>query len=122
MKIVLIYAIAITMASFAFSEKDKLTGRWETPPSPKGNITGVVFKSDKSFEGYINRKPFVSGTYTFEKDIFTFRDNGCEGKQGVYRVIFFSNEDSLRLVPIADSCEERKNGMSKLVMGRVKFY
>jgi hypothetical protein len=118
MKIALIYAAA--MAAIVMSEKDRLSGRWESKPSPKGNVTGVVFKTDNSFEGYVNRKPFVSGTYTFEDDIFSFTDNGCEGKRGVYKVFFFSNADSLRFIPIADSCTERKEGMSKLVMGRVK--
>lgn len=118
MKIALIYAAA--MASVVLAEKDRLSGRWESKPSPKGNVTGVVFKTDQTFEGYVNRKPFVSGTYTFEDNIFTFTDNGCEGKRGVYKVFFFSNADSLRFVPIADSCIERKEGMSKLVMGRVK--
>jgi hypothetical protein len=118
MKIVLIYAAV--MASVVLTEKDRLTGRWETKPSSKGNVTGVVFKTDKSFEGYINKKPFTSGTYTLEDDIFTFRDNGCEGVRGVYKIFFFSNADSLRLVPIVDSCIKRKEGMSKLVMGRVK--
>ncbi|WP_213086930.1 hypothetical protein [Chitinophaga agrisoli] len=117
MKIVLLY-VAV-MASIVMAE-DRLTGRWESQPSPKGNVTGVVFKTDHSFEGYVNKKPFVSGTYTLQDDIFTFSDNGCEGKRGVYKIFFFSNADSLRLIPIVDSCAERKQGMSKLVMGRVK--
>lgn len=35
---------------------DKLTGSWQTHPSPKGNITTVYFKEDKTFEGFINKK------------------------------------------------------------------
>lgn len=118
MKIVLIFAAA--MAYISFAEKDRLSGRWQSQPSPKGNVTGVVFKTDSTFEGYVNKKPFVSGTYTLQDDIFTFTDNGCEGKRGVYKLFFFSNADSVRFVPIEDSCERRKEGMSKLVMGRVK--
>lgn len=118
MKIVLIFCAA--MAYVTLAEKDRLSGRWETKPSTKGNVTGVVFKTDSTFEGYVNKKPFVSGTYTLRDDIFTFTDNGCEGKRGVYKIFFFSNADSVRFVPIEDSCTERKNGMSKLVMGRVK--
>jgi len=99
---------------------EKLVGRWESPVSPKGNVTGVVFKADSTFEGYVNQKPFVTGTYSLKNDTFTFVDNGCDGKQGTYKVIFFSNEDSIRMQPIEDGCEERKNGMSKLVLGRKK--
>ena len=104
----------------AFATKDKLAGRWESQPSVNGNITGVVFKTDSSFEGYINKKPFVSGKYIFKNSILSFTDNGCEGKEGVYKIIFFSNNDSLRFVPVNDSCDQRKEGMSRLIMGRVK--
>ena len=104
----------------AFALKDALTGRWETQPSVNGNITGVVFKTDSSFEGYINKKPFVSGKYVFNEGILSFTDNGCDGKEGVYKIIFFSNNDSLRFVPVNDSCDQRRQGMSRLIMGRVK--
>ena len=84
---------------------DMLTGRWETKVSPKGNVTGVVFKADNTLEGYINRKPFVSGKYSFLSDsTITMLDNGCEGKPAISKVIIFSNGDSLRLLPIEDPC------------------
>ncbi len=112
--------ISVTfMALLAFTVKDKLTGRWETKPSPKGNITGVIFKPDNSFEGYVNKKPFVSGTYTFEDSLFSFVDNGCEGQRGIYKIVFFSNEDSIRFEPVSDSCDERRNGMTRTILGRV---
>ena len=111
---------ASVLAVLAVTGPDQLTGKWETKPSPKGNITGVVFKEDQSFDGYVNKKPFTSGTYHLEDSTFELVDNGCNGATGKYRIIFFSNNDSFRLRPIDDPCEERKNGMSKLVMGRVK--
>ena len=117
MKTVLMAVAVLMLLSFA---TDRLIGRWETNPSVNGNVTGVVFKSDSSFEGYINKKPFVSGRYTLRDSIFTFTDNGCDGKQGVYKIAFFSNNDSLRFVPVNDSCTERREGMSRLIMGRVK--
>ena len=117
MKTVLMAVAVLILLSFA---TDRLIGRWETKPSINGNVTGVVFKSDSSFEGYVNKKPFVSGRYTLRDSIFTFTDNGCDGKQGVYKIVFFSNNDSLRFVPVTDSCTERKEGMSRLIMGKVK--
>ena len=116
MKKVLVAVAVLMLLSFA---TDKLIGRWETRPSENGNVTGVVFKADSSFEGYVNKKPFVSGRYTLHDSIFTFTDNGCDGKQGVYKIVFFSNSDSLRFVPINDSCTQRREGMSRLIMGRV---
>lgn len=113
--------ISIVAMIFAvFPPEDKLTGRWETKPSEKGNVTGVFFKSDNNFEGYINKKPFTSGRYTLEDDVLSFVDNGCDGMKGVYKIIFFSGADSLRFQPIADSCVGRREGMSRLVMGKVK--
>lgn len=35
---------------------DMLAGRWESRPSEKGNVTGVVFKNGNSMEGYVNKK------------------------------------------------------------------
>ena len=113
--------IAATMlALISFTIPDQLTGTWETQVSPNGNVTRVVFKSDNTFEGFINNKPFVTGSYKFENDILSFVDNGCEGKKGVYKIVFFGNADSLRFEPIQDSCEERRNGMIRTVLGRVK--
>ena len=105
---------------FSFIPNDGIIGKWETKPSPKGNITTVIFKDDNSFEGFINRKPFVSGHYSFSDGVLSFTDNGCKGQQGIYKIDFFSNSDSLRFEPSSDSCDERRNGMIRTVLGRVK--
>jgi hypothetical protein len=114
--------VSLSTMLFAFTATDKLTGKWESQLSSKGNVTGVVFKEDNSFEGFINKKPFVTGTYSYsaEDSILTFTDNGCNGATGVYKINFFNNADSLRFVAISDSCTERRGGMQKLIMGRVK--
>jgi hypothetical protein len=110
------------IGSFLLVANDPLTGRWETKPSEKGNVTGVVFKNDSILEGYVNKKPFTSGIYRFSaKDsVLSFTDNGCNGAEGIYKVLFYSNSDSLRFKAISDSCDERRNGMQRLIMGRVK--
>jgi len=115
-KVLLYSALAILSV---FIETNKLIGRWESKPSEKGNVTGVVFK-DSTFEGYVNKKPFVSGIYKLENEVFSFVDNGCEGKKGVYKIVFFSDWDSLRFEPITDSCNDRRNGMSRLILGKKK--
>jgi hypothetical protein len=118
MKILSIAVIAVAL--FAFVPADILIGRWESKPSVNGNVTGVVFKPDNKFEGYVNKKPFVSGTYSLSYDTCTIIDNGCDGKEAVYKLVFFSNGDSLRFEHIRDSCTERRNGMTRLVLGKVK--
>jgi hypothetical protein len=112
--------VAVMVSLGAFVSEDFLTGRWQTQVSPKGNVTSVVFKPDGSFEGFVNKKPFTTGKYTFKDSIFRFTDNGCGGTEGVYKVIAFSNGDSIRMEFISDTCTERKNGMLRLVLGRVK--
>ena len=72
---------------YAFAGENQLIGRWKSKASEKGNVTGVVFK-DSTFEGCVNRKPFVSGVYKMAKDTFSFVDNGCEGKRGVENYLF----------------------------------
>ncbi len=114
------FLISIVILASAFAIDNPLTGRWQTKPSENGNVTGVVFRTDSTFEGYVNRKPFVTGKYSLKDDVFTFTDNGCNGAQGVYKIVFFSNQDSLRFEVISDECVERLQGMTKLIMGRVK--
>ena len=111
---------AATMLLFFLYTEDKLTGKWQTKPSVNGNVTGVVFKTDKSMEAYVNKKPFASGQYTFKDDVISFTDNGCEGRRAEYKTIFFADNDSLRFEVIMDSCDERRQGMSRLVLGKVK--
>ncbi|SIO50972.1 hypothetical protein [Chitinophaga niabensis] len=112
--------VLIALVSLLFIGENKLTGRWESAPAPNGNVTGLVFKKDNTFEGYVNKKPFVTGKYTLEGDILTFTDNACDGAQGVYKINYFSGTDSLRFQPVNDTCSNRRAGMSRLVMGRVK--
>ncbi|MBX2925000.1 MAG: hypothetical protein KF746_22555 [Chitinophagaceae bacterium] len=111
---------AFFIALLAFTSEKKLAGRWESKRSEKGNITGVVFKEDGSFEGYINKKPFVSGNYELQDSTFSFTDNGCNGAKGIYIIHFFSNNDSIRFEPVEDTCAERNAGMSRLILGRIK--
>jgi hypothetical protein len=115
--------ILISIATMLFlTSTGELAGRWESPISPKGNVTSVFFKKDNSFEGYVNKKPFVTGTYSYNTDdrTLTFTDNGCNGATGIYKVDFFSNEDSLRFVAISDTCTQRRQGMERLTLGRMK--
>jgi len=115
-----IYLVSFFLVALsAFTGNNPIEGRWETKPSEKGNVTGVLFKANYEFEGYVNKKPFVSGKYSVDGDMLSFTDNGCEGKKGTYQLIFFSNSDSLRFKAIMDECVDRRNGMEKTILGRV---
>lgn len=118
MKVVLI--IALIAGLLAFTVKDKLTGRWETTPDENGVITGIRFKSGNTFEMHVNKKAYASGTYALDDNVISFVDNGCVDTKGIYKIIFFSHSDSMRWEPIQDSCTDRRVGIPKLVLGRVK--
>jgi hypothetical protein len=120
MKSVIMSLIALKL--FSLSLTNSISGRWESRSST-GAVTGIVFKDDSTFEGYINKKPFFSGTYSYNEhdSIVSFVDNGCTvDSLGVYKVKFFSNSVSMRLVAISDACTRRKPGAERLVLGRVK--
>ena len=110
----------VILAFLSSTPKNVLLGRWETKPSVNGNVTGVVFKADSSYEAYINKKPFVSGRYIIKDSLVSIKENGCQDYVGTYRLVFFSHADSLRLVPVTDSCQQRREGMSRTILGRVK--
>ena len=111
--------IICLMVLLGSSSGEKLIGRWESI-SDKGNVTGVVFKDDNTFEGYVNKKPFVTGTYSFNDSIFTLQDNGCMGVTGTYTIHFYSNNDSFRIQLMHDDCEARGSGIHDRIFGRVK--
>ncbi len=113
--------ICIT-AILGFTSGIELKGRWETKPSEKGNITGLVFKADNTFEGYVNKKPFVSGTYSFNMadTLLTIQEGGCGGTPAIYKVNFFSDADSIRFSVVEDTCTQRKQGVQRMVLGRVR--
>jgi hypothetical protein len=113
-----IFFAAIISAIIAFSGKERLLGRWESQPSPSGNISGIVFKADNTYMAYTNRTPFTSGVYSLRDSLLTIRESACE-QPGTYKTIFYASGDSLRLQPVTDSCTERAKGISRLVFGRV---
>ena len=118
MKRIIAFSLIITF--FAFAPKNKIAGRWETKPSPKGNVTSVLFNKDNTHEVFVNKKTLTSGTYNIRRNIITFEETGCDGAKAEYKLIFFSNSDSLRFELVSDTCTPRRNGMLRTVLGRVK--
>jgi hypothetical protein len=115
-----VFFSGVLMMMTFLGDGDKILGRWETKPSVYGNVTGVFFKPDNTYEAYINKKPFVSGKYVLEDSVISITENGCKGITGSYKIILYSNSDSLRFQSLVDSCNERREGMNRIVLGRVK--
>lgn len=116
-------SILISIAAMLFyASTDELTGKWESPPSPEGNVATVLFKEDKTFETYMDGSPHINGGYSYSPNdsIFTIDDFACGGVTGIYKVNFFANGDSLYFTGIDDKCEERKVRVEAVILGRVK--
>lgn len=110
-------AILISCIALASTYQEKtLVGRWETK-LPDNTIAGIIYKADHTYQGYVNKKVFVAGSYDLKKDTLSMSDNGCPIK-GLYKITFFA--DSVRYNVIADSCKGRKHDVDKAVLGRVK--
>lgn len=91
----MIIFIIYALMQLAINAPGSITGRWETHQVNE-SILCMVFKPDNHFEGYINKKPFVSGTYTFQNDTIYMDGNGCINMPGKYKIYFLGNADSIR--------------------------
>jgi len=111
--------VVFTLVLLAFKTPQTITGRWETI-QPGGNTLGMIFKPDNHFEGYVNKKPFVSGTYIFSHNTIILNGNGCIDMPGKYRINFLKNIDSILWEVISDSCAARKKGLDNVVFSRIQ--
>lgn len=109
--------IFIGCVALAFTfQQNTIVGRWEAK-MPDNTIVGVIYKTDHTYQAYVNKKVFVSGKYGFSKDTLSMSDSGCPVK-GFYKLTFFA--DSVRYNVIRDTCSGRKHDVDKAVAGRVK--
>lgn len=121
MKKALIFSlIGIALATVSFTDPiNTITGRWQRK-NASGRILMANFRSDGSYDGFINGKPFVSGKYYVRQDTFAISDASCNiNYYGTYRLHFLS-ADSVRFAVIQDTCGGRREGTDKLALGRIK--
>lgn len=108
----------IALLAFAFTNPpNTLVGRWQKR-LPDGTLGGAIFRSDSSFDGLINNKPFVSGKYYVRQDTFHIQDGACGNYYGVYKLTFVT-ADSIHFAVIQDRCQGRRQGNDGLTLGRV---
>jgi hypothetical protein len=115
-RIIFICLIAFVTLSF-ITPPSQLVGRWQQ------TINGVkalfVFRSDDTFEVFINGKAFTNGKYFVRHDTLSMADVSCNtAYYGTYKLSFYA-PDSLRFTTIADTCQGRKGDMHNLTVGRV---
>lgn len=110
--------LAVTVAAIA--PANSLVGRWQKK-FPNGDVLMASFRTDGTYDLFVNNKAFVSGNYTLKGDDFGVSDGHCNLTYfGAYKLRFYSGTDSIRFTLVQDSCRSRRQGTSGLVLGRVK--
>ena len=108
--------IGCVALAFTFQQNTTIVGRWEAK-MPDNTVGGVIYKPDRTYQAYVNKKVFISGHYEIRNDTISMSDNGCPIK-GLYKLTFFA--DSVRYNVVMDSSNGRKHDVDKAVLGRVK--
>lgn len=109
--------IAVTAVSF-INPPNTLVGRWQQ--TYKGAIALLVFRTDDTFDAFVNGKLFTSGKYTVRQDTLFMADNSCNiAYYGTYKLGFYA-PDSVRFTTIADTCKGRNGDLHNFTVGRVK--
>jgi len=126
MKNILYLCFASILLSTAFTIKDgenSILGRWELNSIFDHQAFSflIVFRPTGKYDGFLNKKAFVSGTYEMKHDTLYIADPICNiDYKGTYRVEFFA-QDSLKFHLIQDTCIGRKEGLSELTYKKVKI-
>jgi hypothetical protein len=110
----------------AFKLMDDLSpiqGRWETSSVYQGQPFSFlfVFRNNGNYDGFLNKKTFVSGTYQLKHDTLYISDPICNSAyQGSYKVQYHGQLDSLTFHLIQDTCGGRQEGMDRITFKKVK--
>lgn len=127
MKKVLIYSVLAIMLSFsAFSpsnENISIVGKWECIKKFNGSAVSLVaiFRANGVYDGFVDKKAFVTGKYKMTQDTLHFIDvigNGIY--DATYKVKFFGDRDSLKVSVIQDTVVGRRQGTDGFVFKRIK--
>ena len=122
MKHVAILAVCLlALTSLAFDDPPaKLVGRWQMK-APPGQSLITAYRSDGTFDVFVNKKILASGTYKLSKDTLLISDPTCgNGYYGQYRLAFITT-DSVSQVYLQDSCTARRETIvGSPTMGRIK--
>jgi hypothetical protein len=104
--------ITVLFAALSFTaDNNPLVGKWEYSSKQPGGPFKLlaIFRGNGTFDGFINKKEFVSGTYHIKQDTLYIADPTCNVQyEGIYKVEFFGRRDSLKFHVIQDTCKGRR--------------
>ncbi|PZR07236.1 MAG: hypothetical protein DI539_23905 [Flavobacterium psychrophilum] len=93
-----------------------LVGKWEYSATHHGGPFKLmaVFRANGTFDAFVNKKEFVSGTYRLKNDTLYVSDPTCNAQyEGIYKVEFFGKNDSLLFHALQDTCVGRKTSTAE---------
>ncbi|MFD1257702.1 hypothetical protein ACFQ3S_12915 [Mucilaginibacter terrae] len=113
----------ILLSAFSIAvETESIQGRWELNSVFKGEPFSflIIFRNNGKYDGFLNKKTFVSGTYRMKHDTLYISDPICNSAyEGTYKVEFYK-QDSIKFHVIQDTCIGRRDGANGLVYKKVK--
>ncbi|HEY9197239.1 MAG TPA: hypothetical protein VIM77_13275 [Mucilaginibacter sp.] len=119
------FSILMAMLCMALSftyDNNLLVGKWEYSSTQPGGPFKLlaIFRANGTFDGFINKKEFVSGTYHMKQDTLYISDPTCNAQyEGIYKVEFFGQRDSLKFHVIQDTCKGRRQGTNGFLFRNV---
>jgi hypothetical protein len=116
-KLLFLSLLGISLFGMSFIyDTSPIVGRWEHIFKDGPTNFLVVFRADGTYDGFANKKAFVSGTYKMKNDTLYISDPTCNSKYaGTYRVEYFGKQDSIKFHVIQDTCIGRREGADGLV-------
>lgn len=109
-----LFFIGLTMlAILAFTDQpNSLVGQWQQ--KFRDVTVKTIYRTDGTFDTFINGKTFVSGKYKVSQDTFLTSGTGCgTDYNGTYHLTFLT-PDSIQLMLIQDTCQGRRNAIKRL--------
>jgi hypothetical protein len=100
-----------------------ILGRWELKGIDQGQPFSflVVFRTNGNYDGFVNKKTFVSGTFHMKHDTLYIADSICNSAyEGMYKVQYHGQQDSLTFHVIRDTCRARREGSDGFTFKKVR--
>ncbi len=124
MKTVLtLFIIAIFFSCSNKENNTSLEGKWAYNHSHDDKTYHdfiAYFKTDGTYDGIEDGKVTIAGgRYTQNNDTMYMNDASCNPHpKGSYKIIMWA-KDSMRLDPIIDSCDNRREGTKRFLFKRM---
>jgi hypothetical protein len=116
-------AIVLFSAFTISDDPNPILGRWELKGADHGQPFSflVVFRTNGNYDGFLNKKTFVSGTFHMKHDTLYIADPICNSAyEGMYKVQYHGERDSLTFHVIRDTCRARREGSDGFTFKKVK--